>query len=330
MKEIKVLQIGIGPLGQKIASYIAGRPGIHTAAAVDKKSHLAGMDLAQTYGATPGGVIIQEDLEEALADNPVDVAIISTVSDMKGITPQIEAVAKLGIPVVSTCEELFFPWDEAPELANHIDAVAKENGIPVVGTGVNPGFLMDALPTVLTTLCQRVDSIEVNRFQDAQYRRIPFQRKIGAGLSITDFETKKEQGSIRHVGLTESMQFIAHRMRWQLDHIEETLNPVIAERDIETSALKINKGQVTGVSQIGRAYAKDQLKITLIFQATVGEPVSYDEIFIKGEPNINSKIQGGVNGDIATAATILNVVPQLLNATPGLKTMGDIPITSFF
>lgn len=330
MKQIKVIQVGIGPLGKQIANYISERPNIVTVGAVDKQSHLIGMDLQQSYGAPPSGVEIKENVRDALDGVEADVAILSTVSDMERITPQIIELVELGLPVVTTCEELFFPWDESPELAQRIDEAAKRNQVAVVATGVNPGFLMDTLPTVLTTLCQRVDSIEVNRFQDAQFRRIPFQRKIGAGLSIDEFETKKAEGTLRHVGLTESMQFIAHKLGWELDHVEDIINPVIAKEDIDNHAIKIKKGHTTGVSQIGRAYSNDHLRISLIFQATVGEPESYDEIYIKGEPNLNFKIAGGVNGDIATSATILNAIPALISASPGLKTMGDIPITSFY
>ena len=330
MEEIKVVQIGVGPLGKQIANFIAERPGIRTVAAVDKQRHLIGMDILQSYGGNPSGVTISEHLKDAIQDKEVDVAILSTVSDMARIADQIEEIVKLGIPVISTCEELFFPWGRAPELTKRIDDAAKANGVAVLATGVNPGFLMDTLPSFLTTLCQRVDSIEVNRFQDAQHRRIPFQRKIGAGLTISEFEQQNESGKLSHIGLTESLQFIANQMGWELDHIEETINPVIAEEDINSSAMKISKGQVTGVSQIGRAYSNDVLKITLIFQATIAEPESYDEIFIKGEPNLNFKVQGGVNGDIATSATIINSIPSLLKADPGLKSMGDIIVPSFF
>jgi len=330
METIKVVQIGLGPLGAKIANFISERKGIETVAAVDKNPNLIGMDVAQTYGGPPSGIVIKESLSDALENKAVDVAVLATVSDLERITSQLEVIFKHKIPVVSTCEELFYPWDVAPELAKIIDEDAKKAGVAVIGTGVNPGYLMDALPSYLTTACQLVESIEINRFQNASARRIPFQKKIGAGLSIPDFEERKEAGLIRHVGLTESMQFIAKRMGWELDHTEDIVNPVIAHEDVVTSYLTIPKGHVTGVSQIGRAYADDQLKISLIFQATIGEKESYDEVVIKGEPHINSKIKGGVNGDIATSAVIINTIPQILKASPGLKTMGDISMPSFF
>ncbi len=330
MKSINVVQIGLGPLGIKIANYIAERNNITTVAAVDKNPELIGQDLGSLSGNSESGVIIHGNFAEALEGQKVDLAVLTTVSDMVRITPQIEEILEHGIPVVSTCEELAFPWDTAPELAEQIDKKAKEKNVAVVGTGVNPGFLMDALPTFLTAPCQHVDSIEINRFQNAQYRRIPFQRKIGAGLSLQEFEERKKAGTLRHVGLTESMQMIANNMGWKLDHTEDIINPVFAEETIETPAMTIPKGQITGVSQIGRAYSEDQLKISLVFQATVGEPESYDEIIIKGTPEIRSKIEGGVNGDVATSAIVINSCSTILRSAPGLRTMVDMPVVSFF
>ena len=215
-------------------------------------------------------------------------------------------------------------------LAKEMDEAAKANNVAVLGTGVNPGFLMDSLPIVLTAVSQGVESVRVNRFQDAQYRRIPFQKKIGAGLTLDQFEQKKQDGSLRHVGLTESMQMIADRMGWKLDKTEDIISPVIAEKTIETNAMTIQKGKAMGVNQVGRAYQNGKVKIELIFQAAVGEPESYDEVIIEGTPNIHSRIQGGVNGDIATGAITINSIPRVLEAKPGLRTMTDISPVSYF
>lgn len=330
METIKVIQVGLGPLGVKIATYINERKNIQTVASVDTNPNLIGKDLGKISGTQASNVIIADSIEGALKGKEVDLAILTTVSDMERITPQIEEILDFGIPVVSTCEELAFPWQNAPELAQRIHKKAVEKNVAVVATGVNPGFLMDALPTFLTAPCQKVDSLEINRFQNAQYRRLPFQQKIGAGLNLEEFEKRKKEGALRHVGLIESMQMIARSLGWSLDHTEDIINPVFAEKDIETSQLHIPKGHVAGVCQIGRAYADDQLKISLIFQATVGEKHSYDEVIIKGTPNIRSKIEGGINGDVATSAIVINACAGILKASPGLRTMTDIPLVSYF
>jgi 4-hydroxy-tetrahydrodipicolinate reductase len=249
---------------------------------------------------------------------------------MKRIVPQIEEVLAHGIPVVSTCEELSFPWKTAPRLAKRLDDAARAAGVAVLGTGVNPGYLMDALPVFLTAVCQEVRSVTVSRFQNAQFRRIPFQKKIGAGLSLAEFQQRIEDGSLRHVGLTESIHLIAHRMGWKLDRTEDLISPVVAKQKIVTEAMTIPKGHATGVRQEGNGYVGGQALIRLIFQATVGEPASYDEVAIEGRPGIRSRIEGGVNGDVATCAITLNAIPQLLRSAPGLKTMVDIPPVSYF
>ncbi|MDX1939552.1 MAG: hypothetical protein SFU99_03325 [Saprospiraceae bacterium] len=330
MQDIKIIQIGLGPLGIKIANFIKERKGLLTVAAVDKDPNLIGKDLGLICGGDASGILIQSELNQAVAKEKPDIAVLTTVSDMQRITPQIEEIVALGIPVVSTCEELCYPWETAPLLVKRIDEAAKQNNVAVVGTGVNPGFLMDALPTFLTAVCQNVTSVQVNRYQDAQFRRLPFQKKIGAGLTLGEFEQKKQDGSLRHVGLTESMQFIAHRMGWKLTKTEDIIEPVIAEADLQTKDLRIEKGQARGVRQIGNGYVGGEMKVHLVFQATVGEPESYDEIIIKGNPNIISRISGGVNGDVATCAIVLNAIPQVLRAKSGLQTMADIPLVAFF
>ncbi len=326
---INILQIGLGPLGQKIGRYIAERKGFQTVGAVDKNPTLIGQNFGQLSGIEGLDVVITGNISEAIQATQPDVVVLSTVSDMVRITQQLREILPLGVSVVSTCEELAYPWDTSPDLSKEIDALAKANNVAVLGTGVNPGFLMDALPTFLTSVAQNVEFVEVKRFQDARHRRLPFQRKIGAGLTLEAFEAKKKTGTLRHVGLTESMQMIAHRMGWTLDKTEDILTPIIATETIETDAMTIPKGNAMGVKQIGRGYCGRALKIELNFQAAVGLAESFDEVSIKGTPNITSKIEGGVNGDIATCAIIINAIPQVLRASAGLKTMLDIPLVSF-
>lgn len=328
---LKVVQIGMGPLGIKVAEFITERKGIQTVAAVDKNPTLIGKSLQDLKEGLDNQTKIYQNLSDVLERHEVDVAILTTVSDMERITPQIEEIVGFGIPVVTTCEELSYPWDTNETLSHRIDRAAQANGVAVVATGVNPGFMMDALPTFLTAVCQDVEKIEVRRFQDATYRRIPFQKKIGAGLSLDAFEQRKENGTLRHVGLAQSMQFIAHKMGWKLDKVEDIISPVVALEDIAANgSIAIPKGNATGVCQIGRAYVGGEEKITLIFQAAIKEPESYEEVRIKGKPDITSRIAGGVNGDVATCAIAVNAAAQILHAKLGLRTMADIPMVSFF
>jgi 4-hydroxy-tetrahydrodipicolinate reductase len=326
---IRILQIGLGPLGIKTYQYIAEKQSMQTVAAVDINPDLRNKDLGEISDGNANGVLIQQEIAAVKNLSEVDAVVLTTSSSMKSIAPQLDHILDFGLPIVSTCEELTFPWKNDARLADQIDRKAKKKGVAIVSTGVNPGFMMDTLPSMLTGVCKKVDYIHVNRTQDASIRRLPFQQKIGAGLSLEDFEKKKQTGTLRHVGLTESMQFIAESVGWELDHTEDIISPVIAEADTQTSSMFIPAGHALGVRQIGRASYKGKEKIKLIFEAAVGTGKAFDEIKITGQPDINSRIEGGVHGDIATCSIVLNTIPKILTASPGLNTMRDIPIVSF-
>ena len=330
MNKMKVIQIGLGPLGQKITQFITQRESLEIIGAIDVSPEIIDRDLGEHCGLDNMGIKIQSSIGECLRSARPDAAILTTVSTMEKITPQIEEIVSYGIPIVSTCEELSYPWNTSLSLSERIDKAAKTNQVAVLGTGVNPGFLMDSLPTFLTSVCQNVQRITVHRIQNAAFRRIPFQRKIGAGLTLEQFENKKKEGTLRHVGLTESVQLIASRMGWELSKVEDVLVPVIAGREIITDTMRIPIGYAAGVQQIGKGYVGNEDKIILVFRASVGEPNPQDSIEIKGTPTIKSIIEGGVNGDVATCAITINALKQIIKTQPGLRTMADISMVSFF
>lgn len=327
---INTVHIGLGPLGQKVLRYAVERGCFDIVGAVDLDPEKVGKDLGQLCGIDPLGITIRDNLEEAIAGRSADVALLTTVSSLIAIESQVAELAQAKLHIVSTCEELFFPYKTHPDVAERIDEICRQNGVACVGTGVNPGYLMDFLPTVLTGLCQKVEKVDVWRIQDASVRRIPFQQKIGAGLTLEEFEAKRKAGTLRHVGLPESVDFIAERLGWKLDRNTESLEPVISEEPINTGYKPISKGMVRGVQQIGKGFVGDREVITLNFRAAVGEPESYDQVHIDGEPPIRSRIAGGVNGDIATCAITLNAVRSILQTSPGLKTIAQIPPIAYF
>lgn len=326
---MNIVQVGLGPLGQKCVRFALEREGINIVAAVDPAPDKAGRDLGELCGVGSLGVTICKDLASAVAGKQVDAAVLTTLSSVERIEPQIAELAQAGLNIVSTCEELSFPWQTVPEVAGNIDSVCKKHGISCLGTGVNPGYLMDFLPTALTAVCQRVDKIKVTRIQDASVRRVPFQQKIGAGLTPEQFAEKVKVGTLRHVGLTESMHMIAARMGWTLDRTTESLDPVMASEEITTGYTPIMPGMARGVEQFGCGFVNGKEVITLEFRAAVGEPEPYDRVEVSGEPNITSTIPGGVNGDIATCAITINALRSIVDAQPGLRTMTDIPAVAY-
>lgn len=327
---INLVHIGIGPLGQKVVDYALQRKGINIVGGVDLDPAKVGNDLGEFCESQTLGVTIKKSLGEVLKECNPDLAVVTTLSSLERVEKQLTELAAAGLDIVSTCEELSYPWETQPELADRIDEVCKENKVTCLGTGVNPGFMMDYLPAVLSSVCQDVQKVKVVRVQDASSRRIPFQQKIGAGLTDEQYQQKKKEGSLRHVGLPESIYMIARALEWKLDRVEETLNPVHAEEHISSGYTDIKKGNPNGVEQIGRGFIDDEEKITLHFRAAVGEEKSYDKVEIDGTPSFCSVIDGGINGDIATSAITVNAVASVSKAESGLKTMLDIPVPSCF
>ncbi len=200
MSALKIVQIGLGPLGIKMIQFAKQRTSAFEV--------VGGVDIHRATADRVGNALnipTWTSIADAMKSAPADVAILTTVSDLARIAPQVEEIVALGLPIVSTCEELSFPWNISPDLSARIDRAAKAKNVAVLGTGINPGFLMDFLPVTLTGVCQRVDRIKITRIQDATHRRVPFQQKIGAGLTMAEFEAKKISGTLRHVGLSESI-----------------------------------------------------------------------------------------------------------------------------
>jgi 4-hydroxy-tetrahydrodipicolinate reductase len=208
--------------------------------------------------------------------------------------------------------------------------MAKKAKVAVLGTGVNPGYAMDALPIALTAVCERVERVTVNRVQDARIRRLPFQQKIGAGLTTEQFQKKVDDGSVRHVGLTESIAMIADALGWTLDRITDDIQPKLAAVTISSEFLAVDPGYVCGIIQDGCGYRKNKPAIKLHMEAYLGSPETYDSIEIEGSPSLSMKIAGGIHGDVATASIVVNSIPKVLDAPPGLRTMRDLALPSFF
>jgi 4-hydroxy-tetrahydrodipicolinate reductase len=211
-----------------------------------------------------------------------------------------------------------------------LDKLARKKKVSVLGTGVNPGYTMDALALMLTAPCAQVNRVSVTRVVDAGSRRLPLQRKVGAGLNLSQFRRAQTEGSVRHVGLPESVHMIAAGLGWKLDKVEEALEPAIAPRDLDTEYLRIPAGAAAGIKQSARGYRKGELAISLDLQMYVGAESPRDHVLIDGTPPIDMTITGGVAGDIATAAITVNCIPKLLAAPAGVVTMRDIPLVHRF
>jgi 2,4-diaminopentanoate dehydrogenase len=327
---IKVLHVGVGPIGAGVVRQVVIRRSLAIVGAVDVDPQKVGRDLGHVCGLRRRlGVKVTDDLVRTIKSTRPDVAVLCTHSSISRALPEIETILKLKVAIVSTTEELAYPVRDNAAVAKRVDALAKRSRVAVLGTGVNPGFAMDALPIVLTAVCERVNAVEVDRVQDARIRRLPFQQKIGAGLSVDAFTARVTEGSVRHVGLAESISMIAEALGWKLERVTDDIQPKLAETAVSSDFLQVAPGQVSGIIQDGVGYRKGQPVIRLHLEAYLGAPQSYDSVRIAGVPDLSMKIDGGIHGDIATAAIAANSIPKVIQAPPGLRTMRDMVLPSF-
>ncbi len=328
---VRVLLVGLGSIGCLIGRFLVGRGWARVVGGVDVREDLVGRDLGSVLGVGCLGVRVFGGVDEALSSVDADVAVVATVSSLRGVYPVISELVRGGVNVLSTCEELVYPYVYDESLARSIDLMARKHGVTVLGSGINPGFLMDALVLMLTAPCLRIDRVEVTRKINASLRREPFQRKIGAGLSVEEFRRAVAEGRITgHVGLKASAALIASALNWSLTELRvKGPEPVIASKEVITKYVRVRPGEVAGVEQVAEGLIRDEVKLRLNFTAYVGAEEEYDSIVIHGEPLIRERIEPCVHGDLGTAGVVINLIPKVVKAEPGLKTMKDILIPHY-
>jgi hypothetical protein len=326
LETIRVVQYGLGPIGLGIVEVLLTKPWVKLVGAIDIDKNKVGKDVGLLLRpARKVGVTISDQAGDVLGDSAPRIVTHATSSYVETILPQIMDIVEHNASVVSTTEELSYPFVKHPDLAEKIDQRAKENGTVVLGTGVNPGFMLDTLAVAISGVCQDVNSIRAERVVDASRRRLPLQKKIGAGLSQEEFQRKVAEGRIKHVGLPESVGLIALAMGWKLGEIQERITPVVAEKAVESEFIKVSAGDVAGVRQVAKGILGGQELVVLDLRMYLGAQNPHDSILIDGIPPVDMTIRGGVHGDRATPAVVVNCLPKIERLQPGLRTMVDLP-----
>lgn len=323
---IRVIQYGLGPIGSAVARHVVERTGLELVGGVDIAPDKVGKDVGEAIGLGRFlGFVVVEHLGDVLARIEADLVLHTTSSYFELFKDQILEILDAELDIVSTAEELSFPWQDHPKEAAEIDAAAKRAGKTVLATGINPGFLMDSLPLSLTAICQRVDRIDVTRVINATTRRGPFQAKIGSGMTLEAFHEKMEAGRMGHVGLPESVGMVMNTLGKKLARYESNIEPMVADHPIKTEHFEVQPGQVRGLKQVARAYTDKGEFMTLTFIAGLDAGEDGDTIKITGKPDLEVKLKG-TNGDIATVAIAVNAIRRVQEALPGLVTMRDLPL----
>lgn len=325
-QRLTAVQYGVGPIGARLVE-TAADCGFEFVGAIDIDPEKVGMDLGTVVGIDELGVTITDDPEEALAEEP-DIVFHSTVSSVEAAKPQLVTAMEAGANVVSTSEELAYPWWGHPDVANELDEVARENGVTCLGAGINPGFAMDTMPAVLSTPMDSVESVAVTRVQNAAERRQPLQAKVGAGLEVEEFESEIVTGG-GHVGSPESVAMIADALGWELTEITESIEPVVAEEPVSSDSIEVDTGQVAGIHQVAHGYVGQEAVISLDLQMYIGADPTYDEVDFEGSPPVTFRVENGYHGDVSTTAVVRNVAARVHEAEPGLKSVIDLRLPSF-
>ncbi len=320
---VEVAHVGLGAIGREVVRLVLHREDLRLVGVCDIDPALVGQPIGSVLDEEGGDVTVAPDLGSVASTDGL-VVTHTTSSSLARCLPELLAAVEAGAHVVSSCEELSYPWVQAPEEAARLDAAARSAGVAVVGTGVNPGFAMDYLPVVLSGAAKRVDAVRVHRVQDAGLRREPLQAKVGAGITREEFDRRVATGSMGHVGLTESAQAVAAALGWDATGTSETIEPVVADEPTPSAFGTIEPGQIAGIDQVAVVVAEGVERVRLHLQMAVGIGPSQDDIWLTGDPDLHLSVPGGLHGDLATAAALVNTVGSVRHAEPGLRVMSEL------
>lgn len=318
----RVVFYGLGTIGRGALKLALETGAVTPVAGVDPRKDLLGKDLGELVDMKKLGIPIAATLAEAMDGREADAAIHTTESRVVLVSKQIRELVDEGLSVVTSCEEMIFPWHAAAKEADSLDKRAKERGVCVYGAGVNPGFVMDRLPVAALHATTRVSKVRVRRVVDSLSRRPQLRAKTGAGMSAEEFAKLVQAGRMGHVGLVESALFVARALEGLghggVEKVDGVTEPALAAADIAAPEGRIAKGRVAGVHQTCTVTLKDGCVVLLDLTIAAGAEAPGDAVQIDGDPPVRFEIQGGMAGDVATASSLLNGVSLALHRPPGI------------
>lgn len=327
---IRVVIYGLGQIGLETAIVILGRRDLQLVGVIDNDPAKLQRDVADLAGMKrPSGVRVSDRPDDVLGIARPDVVILATGSRFKSILPQLKECVNARTNVVSSCEELLLPGIRYAAQTRELDKLAREREVSVLGTGVNPGFVMDTMALAVTSPCLDVKSVRIERVVDASTRRENLQKKVGAGLTTAQFRKGVKKEQLGHVGLLESMHLVAEGLGWTLDKVDEKIKPVVSKKRVRTPFVTVQSGQVAGIHHVCKGFKNRKEVVTLDLQMYVGAKKPSDRITVQGSPNVNVLFENGVAGDEATVAMLVATVPAMKKLDPGVRSMLDVPVTHY-
>jgi 4-hydroxy-tetrahydrodipicolinate reductase len=331
---IKVAVWGTGMMGQGLLGFLLDRPkDVEIVGVIDRHPEKHGFTVGEVVGVECD-IPVTADYDSVLAMRP-DVVCILTASNLHEIESQVETAVRAGVNVLCIAETLAFPWATDAAWAEKFDALAKEYGVSILGTGVNPGFILDALVVLWSSICLRVDHIEASRINDLSPFGPTVMLSQGVGTTVEQFKAGVADGSIvGHIGFQESVGLIAKALDWQIDEIIETREPIVTTVERSTPHVHVAPGDVCGCRHTAKAYSNGELKIELIHPQQIHPHLegvdTGDYIKIFGDPNVQMANSPEIPGGKGTYASTGNYIPLIVDAPAGLLTVVDMPLPRFW
>lgn len=334
MENVKVVIWAFGAMGSGMAKMLLTKKGVDIIGVCDLHPERVGKSIFEVLGVEKGDrkeVIIKNDIDEVLTEKCCDVCLCATDSFTKKAFPRLKLALEKKVNVISTAEEMAYPKAQNPELAEELNKIAKENGVTILGTGINPGFIMDLLVVCMTGCMTEVEHIEAKRVNSLSPFGPAVMEEQGVGITVDEFNKGVAAGSLAgHVGFAESINMIADSIGWKADKFETQMKPIITDVDRKSPYGFAKAGNVAGVNMTGQGYVNGKVLIDMIHPQQI-EPEQVgvhtgDYVTIKGTPEVNLCIKPEVQGGLGTIAMCVNMIPHVINAAPGLKTMIDLPV----
>lgn len=331
-EKIKVIIWGLGAMGSGIADLLLKKKGVEITGVIDigAKIGKSMYDCIKTEKGSRPDIKIGSH-EDVIKENAADIVIICTDSFTRNVFDKIKYCLENKINVISSAEEMAYPKAAEPELARQIDEIAKANGVTVLGTGINPGLIMDLLVVALTGACEEVEYITARRVNSLSPFGPAVMEEQGIGITVDEFNKGVETGKLAgHVGFAESIGMIAEAIGWKISDFKQSMEPIVTKVDRKSQYGFAKAGDVAGCAMKGYGYVDGELKIEMDhpqqIEPHLGGTETGDYIIIKGIPNINMANKPEIPGGIGTTAMCVNMIPHVINANPGLKTMIDLPV----
>lgn len=328
MKNVKVIIWGLGAMGGGMADLLLKKKGVDIIGAVGRGAKIGKSmyDFIETPRGDRPDVIIGAP-EDVIKEKCADVILCCTDSFTKVAFDRLKFCLEKKINVVSSAEEMAYPWAQSPEEAAELDRIAKENGVSIIGTGINPGLIMDLLVITMTGCCESVDHIISRRVNSLSPFGPAVMEEQGIGITPEEFRTKHLAG---HVGFAESVRMMSDAIGWKLEKMEQSMAPIMTDVDRKSKYGFAKAGNVAGVDMRAKGWIDGEVKIEMehpqqIEPEQVGVQTG-DYVIIKGTPNINMVNSPEVPGGIGTIAMCVNMIPNIINARPGLHTMITLPV----